>query len=499
MEEERKQGGKNESDKNNHDRRRSQDPRKRNPLKWVLYTVVAILSIRNIVGSKRVVFEDILTAKTSGKVSVDKGEVPPLNRWKESIQTTIPSVEFGSIASPIFFQENAGRANLIPFSNKSSGAGNVGTVVRGEPRIAAVNAAVALDSVSTYEPKVLSNESTTTKQRGRRWARDTAINNSTPSMNKEEEEQQQQRQQQQQQQQQQHQPNYNRTKRLNILVLYPDDWRHDSIGGVIPVLKTPFLNKLAKEGIRFTHNCVTTSICWISRATYFTGQYASRHKSDRLRNPVFYESWNESWPGLLRSAGYYTGHVGKWQYHGFDNDRYFNYTFAFEGQHWYKNQDYPNNRVHGSDLAKDKAISFLRTRPKDKPFALNVAFYPPKAVGTSSEPGAQWSPKLESMALYVNDTIPKPHGSWEKLPWFFRQEQLGRSGWKQRFEGDTRYQISMKNYYRLITEVDSASEWIVAELERQGVLNETLIIFTTDNGFFLGEHGLGTTDKIIHV
>ena len=79
-------------------------------------------------------------------------------------------------------------------------------------------------------------------------------------------------------------------KPLNILVIYPDDWRHDSIGGVGPVVQTPFLNTLARKGIRFTHNCVTTSICWISRASYFTGQYASRHKSMRLREPQFYKS-----------------------------------------------------------------------------------------------------------------------------------------------------------------------------------------------------------------
>ena len=279
-------------------------------------------------------------------------------------------------------------------------------------------------------------------------------------------------------------------KPLNILVLYPDDWRHDSIGGVVPVLRTPFLNKLASKGIRFTHNCVTTSICWISRATYFTGQYASRHKSDRLKNPYFYNYWNETWPALLQAAGYYTGHVGKWQYYGL-REEFFNYTFQIEGHHWYKDKSYKSRKVHGSDYAKDKAILFLKDRPKDQPFALNVAFYPPKAVGESSEPGAQWSPKPESMALYANDTIPKPHGSWEKLPWFFQErEKMARTRWRQRFDGDEKYQVSMKNYYRLITEVDAAIEKIVDELNVQGVLNETMIIFTCDNGFFHGEHGL---------
>ena len=210
----------------------------------------------------------------------------------------------------------------------------------------------------------------------------------------------------------------------------------------------------------------------------------------RLKTPVFYKHWNESWPGLLQSAGYYTGHIGKWQYHNLKKEL-FNHTFVFEGRHWYRDPSYRSKRVHGSDYAKDNAIRFLQTRPKDQPFALNVAFYPPKAVGLSSKPGAQWSPKKKTMSLYVNDTIPTPHGSWEKLPWFFHEkERAARSRWHQRFEGAEKYQISMKNYYRLITEVDAAIKKIVAEVEAQGILNETLIIFTCDNGFFHGEHGL---------
>ena len=129
-------------------------------------------------------------------------------------------------------------------------------------------------------------------------------------------------------------------KPLNILILYPDDWRHDSIGGVAPVVQTPFLNQLAREGIRFTYNMVTTSICLISRATLFTGQYASRHRSYRLRTPVFYDQWNKtSWPALLQqhpTHPYYTGHVGKWQYanpNRIVQTQLFNYTNIFEGQH----------------------------------------------------------------------------------------------------------------------------------------------------------------------
>ena len=285
-------------------------------------------------------------------------------------------------------------------------------------------------------------------------------------------------------------------KPLNILILYPDDWRHDSIGGVAPIVHTPFLNELASEGIRFTHNMVTTSICWISRATLFTGQYASRHKSFRLGAPQFYATWNEqSWPALLQKAGYYTGQIGKWQFrdaYGLSKHMFFNHTAIFEGEHAYR---YQGELIPATNKTFLEVRDFLRDRPKDHPFALTAAFYPPKAVGESFTPGAQWSPQPQTVKkFYSNVTIPRPYNeteSYSKLPWFFPAfEKFGRGRWRQRFEGDERYQKGMINYYSLITEVDQACREIIEELKLQGILDDTLIIFTTDNGFFHAEHGL---------
>ena len=103
---------------------------------------------------------------------------------------------------------------------------------------------------------------------------------------------------------------------LNVIIFYPDDMRYDSLEDVRGpnVVKTPFLSQLAKNGMRFTHNAVTTSICWVSRATLFTGRYASQHGSDRLYCPRFtlHEHWRNTWPSLLQKAGYFVGHIGKW-------------------------------------------------------------------------------------------------------------------------------------------------------------------------------------------
>ena len=206
---------------------------------------------------------------------------------------------------------------------------------------------------------------------------------------------------------------------LNILILYPDDWKHDSLQDEKPeLIHTPFLSRLASEGVRFTHNAVTSSVCWLSRATLFTGRYASQHKSLRPMCPVFTDLkwWKETWPyQLQQKAGYYVGHVGKWQYR---NDQAFlknafNWSRFHEGDHWHTLRHNVTRKklgkVHAADMAKDDAIQFLRDRPKHAPFAMTVAFYPPKAVGSFTEPGAQWSPVESFYDLYKDHQFVPPY------------------------------------------------------------------------------------------
>ena len=141
-------------------------------------------------------------------------------------------------------------------------------------------------------------------------------------------------------------------KRMNVLILYPDDWRHNSIGKENPIIQTPFLDSLADDGIRFRQNAVTTSICWQSRATLFSGQWASRHQSYKLKCPHFSKGrlWNQTWPILLEKDGYFVGHVGKWQFHS-DNRKRFSWTKYHEGKHWYGR--FGRGLVAAEDVAKD--------------------------------------------------------------------------------------------------------------------------------------------------
>ena len=274
---------------------------------------------------------------------------------------------------------------------------------------------------------------------------------------------------------------------MNILVLYADDWRHDTLGSAgNPIVKTPRIDALADEGVRFTHNCVTTSICGISRANLYTGQWASRngcHGFNMFRTP-----WNETYPGLLRANGYHVGHVGKWHNGKIPKDQ-FDFATSYAGRHWYQTPEY--GRIHVTQRNEKDAIKFLSERPKDKPFCLTLCFF-----ATHAEDGHkdQFLPQPESMELYKDVTIPTPNvdmdESWKRLPSFFNRQNEGRNRFHWRFDKPEKYQRMMKNYYRMATEVDTTCGVVLDELKKQNALDNTLVIFTTDNGYYHGEHGL---------
>jgi arylsulfatase len=275
---------------------------------------------------------------------------------------------------------------------------------------------------------------------------------------------------------------------LNVVVLYADDWRHDTLGiAGNPVVKTPHLDALARRGVRFTHNCVTTSICGVSRATLFTGQWMSRHGNSSFA--MFKTPWAETYPGLLRAHGYHVGHVGKWHNGAFPQAE-FDFGRSYSGKHWMKNED--GTEIHVTQKNENDALEFLQSRPADKPFCLTVAFFATHAEDANPK---QYLPQPESMSLYLDVTVPLPRTAtdehFKKLPYFIGNEQNeGRRRWHWRFDTPEKYQEYMKNYYRLASEVDGVCGRVVAELENQGLLDKTLIIFTTDNGYFHAEHGL---------
>lgn len=273
----------------------------------------------------------------------------------------------------------------------------------------------------------------------------------------------------------------------NILFLIADDQSFHSAGFMgDPVVKTPRLDRLASEGVVFTHAAVTTAICMVSRTTFLTGQWLSVLGAARVTP----ESWPNTWPAQLRAAGYFGGHIGKIHVQGQTAAGYDFWAGRTGPYAWIKQPG--GERIHSIQKDTDEALRFLRTRPKDKPFFLQVAYTVPHAEDNDPR---QYLPMPQEEPLYGETPVPVPATAadeyWRRLPAFFREhENEGRKRWEKRFDTPEKYQEYTKNYYRLISGFDRSVGVILDELQAQGLEGDTVVIYTADNGYFLGEHGL---------
>jgi len=147
---------------------------------------------------------------------------------------------------------------------------------------------------------------------------------------------------------------------------------------------------------------------------------------------------------------------------------------------------------HVTDLNREDAMHFLENRPKDKLFALKVSFFATHAWD-GQYPSYQPMNVTKERFYTSNETYPMPKTAtdqhWKDLPPFFMETNEARNRWRKRWEPDY-YQDNIRDLYRMATEVDAVVGIVVKELKRQGVYNNTLLIFTTDNGNLQGEHGL---------
>ena len=277
---------------------------------------------------------------------------------------------------------------------------------------------------------------------------------------------------------------------LNIVLLVLDDVRWDSLGAAgNSIVRTPRIDRMAKEGVRFAQARVTTSICMVSRATLLTGQYMSRHGITAFGRPIAPDAFANTFPGLLRRAGYWTGYVGKYGV-GTPREADFDFLRAYEGTHWLAGPD--GGRIHVTEKNARDSIDFLQARPMDKPFSLVVGFFAAHAQDNAPE---QYLPQDWSARFYDGVKIPPPlRGDAKYLaalpPFLANEANEGRVRYHWRFDTAERYQAYMTRYYRLITEADAAIGRIVDELQTQGVYDHTLIIVIGDNGYFQADRGL---------
>lgn len=278
--------------------------------------------------------------------------------------------------------------------------------------------------------------------------------------------------------------------KMNVVFLLADDLRWNSLGCMgNQIVITPNIDQLAQDGIRFNNACVTTAICMVSRASILSGQYMSRHQVRKFGVELPEKTLQETYPAVLRKAGYWTGFVGKYgvgKIRGTDYD----YSSIYEGKHWLPNGK--GDSIHVTAKNEKDALSFLKDRPKEKPFLLSVSFFATHAEDRHPD---QYRYQPQSEKYYRNTVIPIPKTATEEAlkalpPFISSEENEGRNRWHWRFDSPEKYQRYMKAYYRMLTEMDLAIGKIIQELKAQGVYENTLIIFMGDNGYFQSDHML---------
>ncbi len=284
-------------------------------------------------------------------------------------------------------------------------------------------------------------------------------------------------------------------KPMNIVLLLADDFRWNTLGCMgDKIIQTPNLDALAGKGVLFRNSSVTTSICAVSRASFFSGQYARRHGINDFATPFAADQWGQTYAALLRQAGYRTGFIGKF---GVGDakaiaamEKEFDYWRGLPGQAGPFFDPKDPSKTHATARFGEQALEFLRDCQPGKPFCLSVSFSAPHARDRDPR---EFPPDLRDEKLYADVTFPAPKTADEKyfqqLPDFVQQSE-GRTRWKRRFATAEMYQQNVRDYYRLITGIDREVGRILDALRERKLADDTLIVFTADNGFFLGERGM---------
>jgi len=304
----------------------------------------------------------------------------------------------------------------------------------------------------------------------------------------------------------------------NVVFILTDDQRWDCVGSADrPYLgiRTPHLDRIAAEGARFRNAFVTTSLCSPSRASILSGLYPHAHRI--LNNFTDFPADLPSYPRRLKAAGYETAYIGKFHMGedqdqprpGFDywvshtgQGRYYGTEFNVNGQRTGV-QDSAASAPEGSEGTEEDYYTRVVTRmavnwierPHDRPFLLILGhkaphgpFVPEKKYGNLYQDKSIEYPAsafdLAGKPKWVEERLDTWHGIYGPL-YEFRKDFPDRSA-----AGVDRFGDFVRSYLGTIQSVDDSTGEIYRALRRIGQLDNTLLIFTSDNGFLLGEHGM---------
>ncbi len=328
--------------------------------------------------------------------------------------------------------------------------------------------------------------------------------------------------------------------RPNILMIFTDDHALQAIGAYgSKINKTPNIDRIARNGAIFENSFCANSICAPSRACVLTGKHS--HKNGQTDNAHTFDGTQETFPQRLRGAGYQTALIGKW--HLKSDPTGFDHWEILPGQGHYYNPDFitpaGRKRHHGycTDIVTDKSLEWLDARDKSKPFLL---------MCQHKAPHRNWCPSPKHLTLYDDVEIPEPPtlfddysgrseflkntemeiGRHMMMGWDFKvdgtgiTDALGRD-WDnpeyQRMDAEQKklwdaaygpknkqfleskpegkallrwkYQRYVKDYLRCIASLDENIGRMLDYLEHSGIMENTIVIYSSDQGFYLGEHG----------
>ena len=319
-----------------------------------------------------------------------------------------------------------------------------------------------------------------------------------------------------------------RSARPNIIFIMTDDHAAHAIGAYgSKVNKTPNLDRLARDGALLTSVFATNSICTPSRAAILTGQYSHINGVTMFNR---FDSSKMTVARRLQQGGYHTGMVGKWHLGsdpvGFDEWEILPGQGAYRDPIFYtatSERTYSGRYV--TDVITDLAIRFLNDRPRDKPFFLMMHH---------KAPHRPWDPDEEHASHFAQQRIPEPVTFWDSYntrtdalhenlqrvaddltnrdlkltpPPGLSPEDLARwrlikptsvsiskDGKQVTLTGEAlarwKYQRYMQDYLATVESVDDSVGKVLAYLDKSGLARNTMVIYTSDQGFFLGDHGL---------
>lgn len=301
-------------------------------------------------------------------------------------------------------------------------------------------------------------------------------------------------------------------ERPNILYIMSDDHSAQAIscyGGILKdVLPTPNIDRIGNEGIRFENAFCTNSISTPSRAVILTGKYSNKNGVYTLDDRLDINQNNVA--KILQTNGYQTAVVGKWHLasepQGFDyysvypgQGSYVNPVFLEKGEKVGTDFEYSiKKKVEGysSDITADKTISWMENRDKSKPFMMMCHF---------KAPHRNWICADRHRDLLKDVTIPEPANLIDMYKGKGEYVKRLKTSLEDMKESDLRvpkpagmtrdqerkwaYQVYMKNYLRCIAGVDENVGRLLEYLDKHGLAENTIVIYTSDQGFFLGEHG----------